>query len=199
MAQSASLEALQLKVLLDEVRPPVWRRVLVPTHYNLTQLHRVIQVAFGWEDSHLHLFKIHGKIFGSPESDTGRGLHGEGITLAKLGLPPKSKFEYEYDFGDSWVHVVTVEKVVALSEPVTVPVCLEGMRACPPEDCGGAWGYQEMLEALGDPEHPSHEDFKEWLEGGWNPESFDLEKVNASLAKAFKPKTTPRNKKATNN
>jgi len=188
MAKGANPEVLQLKIVLDEITPPIWRRVLVPMGFTLAKLHDVIQIAFGWEDSHLHLFKIHGRDYGPRDSDGDEETHSERINFAKLDLKAKTKFAYEYDFGDSWVHVITVEKVLVPKEPLTVPICLEGKRGCPPEDCGGAWGYQELLEALGDSEHPSHEEFKEWLDADWDSEAFHLDRVNAALEETFMPK-----------
>ncbi len=118
MAKSVSIEAFQLKVKLLGFRPPIWRRVLVPESYDLAQLHRVIQEAFSWEDYHLHAFQIHGIDFGEPDPDGWSEYQSERITLAKLNLQPKTKFRYEYDFGDSWIHEITMEKVVVTEVPL---------------------------------------------------------------------------------
>ncbi len=185
MTQDPSHEALQLKVALAEIKPPIWRRVRVPAKFTLEQLHRVIQVAFGWEDCHLHVFRIRGEDYGPSDPDSGGETRSERITLARLGLKAKMKFTYEYDLGDLWEHQVTVEAVEP-AEGLETPVCLAGKRACPPEDCGGPWGYQEMVTAIGDPEHPDHVDIREWLgTDRWDAEAFHLDQVNEQLAGAF--------------
>jgi len=186
LVQAVSSEVLNLKIVLLDIQPPIWRRVLVPANFTLAKLHGVIQIAFGWEDYHLHSFHIHGVEFGQPDPGGWTDYKSERIALAELDLKPK--FRYEYDFGDSWIHEIRVGRVMVPKDPVMVPVCLEGERACPPEDCGGVWGYQEMLEALSDPADPRHDEFKEWLVDDWDSESFNLTKVNASLEEAFKPR-----------
>lgn len=186
MPQPASPEALQLKVVLADVRPPIWRRLQVPSGFTLARLHRVIQLAFGWEDCHLHRFCIRDEEFGPEDPDFDGGIRSERVALRDLGLRARAKFSYEYDFGDGWEHGVTVEKVLVPESPLAAPVCLAGERACPPEDCGGPWGYQELLAAVADPGHPAHEDRTEWLgPGPWDAEAFDLDQVNGLLAVAF--------------
>jgi len=187
MTASTPQEVFQLKVSLRGIRPPVWRRLLVSAHTTLAQLHSAIQVAFGWEDYHLHVFTVHGEEYGPRDPDGEMDVKGEGIALAKLGLGAKAKFRYEYDFGDGWVHDLTVEKILVHEDSLLVPVCLGGKRACPPEDCGGAGGYEDMLEALEDPTNPRHEELAEWLDGEWDSEDFDLEVVNARLTARFAP------------
>lgn len=196
MAQTASIEAFQLKVTLLGFRPPIWRRVLVPGSFDLAGLHRVIQASFGWEDYHLHAFQIHGVDFGPRDPEGWTEYQSERIALAKLNLHAKTKFRYEYDFGDSWIHEITVEKVVVPEVPLVVPVCLTGKRACPPEDSGGPWGFQDMLAAAHNPEHPDHDEFKEYLDSDWDPEAFSLETVNACLSAAFTPRKPRSAKKA---
>ena len=189
MAQPASPEVLQLKVVLADTSPPIWRRVLVPSGFTLARLHRVIQLAFGWEDSHLHRFCVHDEEFGPKEPEFDGGMRSERVALRALGLKARTRFSYEYDFGDGWEHAVTVEKVLVPETPLAVPVCLGGARACPPEDCGGPWGYQEMLAAVADPGHPEHEESKEWLgPEHWDAEAFHLDPVNRLLAQAFAPR-----------
>jgi hypothetical protein len=195
MAQTASIEAFQLKVTLLGFRPPIWRRVLVPGNFDLARLHRVIQASFGWEGYHLHAFQIHGVDFGPRDPEGCLEYQSERIALAKLNLHAKTTFRYEYDFGDSWIHEITVEKVVVPEVPLVLPVCLTGKRACPPEDSGGPWGFQDMLEAAHNPEHPDHEEFKEYLDPDWNPEAFRLETVNACLSAAFTPRKPRSTKK----
>jgi hypothetical protein len=183
--KDAYREVIQLKVTLAEIEPPVWRRLRIPMDYTLARLHRVIQAAFGWEDSHLHCFRIHGEDYAPVDQENEPGTRDEKVPLKRVGLRLKTKIRYEYDFGDSWEHLILVEGLLLLEEPAGVPACIGGQRACPPEDCGGAGGYQEMLNALWNPKDPRGEEFRLWLgTGTWNAEAFDLERVNASIAKA---------------
>jgi len=159
----------------------------------LTRLHQAIQIAFGWQDYHLHAFHIHGEDYAPPDRENGPGTNSEKVALNKLGFRLKTKIKYRYDFGDCWDHQILVEGHLLLEEPASVPVCLGGQRACPPEDCGGTPGYQEMLDAFQDPEHPSHDEFKQWLGVDvWDAEAFHLDQVNEGLAKAFAPRQMKR-------
>lgn len=172
----------QLKITLRGTSPPVWRRVQVRSSTTLGELHRVIQMAMGWEDCHLHEFDVGGTRYGTDDGE-GWGPPPKDEWRSKLArvAPAGSRFRYEYDFGDSWEHDVAVEKVLP-AEPTTVyPVCLAGRRACPPEDCGGVWGYSEMLAALDDPDHKEHESHLEWVGGVFDSEAFDPGEVNTRL------------------
>lgn len=183
------------KITLRGSKPPIWRRVRVPGSFSLGALHRVIQVAMGWEDYHLHAFEIDSVRYGDPSTrddmfdDFGEKEKDESkAKLGKLGLSVGDSFLYEYDFGDGWEHVIKVEQVLAPFEVDEagrgLPVCLKGKRACPPEDCGGIWGYAEMLEALADPASPEHAEWKEWA-GEFDPEEFDPEMTNDLLLDEF--------------
>jgi hypothetical protein len=174
----------QLKLTLDGVKPPIWRRLLVKEDINLLTLHEIIQRAMGWEGYHLHMFTIAGQIFGDQEDDEFGDLGTKNETryrLNKLGLGEKSKFKYEYDFGDSWEHTILVEKIVPAEKEVHYPICLTGKRACPPEDVGGVWGYENFLESITDPNHKEHDEYMEWIGDSFDPEEFDLDEVNEIL------------------
>ena len=182
-------EVIQLKVTLAEIEPPVWRRLRIPMDCTLARLHQVIQAAFGWEDSHLHRFVIHGEDYMAVDPDNEPETRDEEVALKRLGLRLKSKFRYQYDFGDRWEHLILVDGLLLLEEPAHVPVCVGGQRACPPEDCGGAGGYQDMLDALRDPKDPRGEELRFWLGNRpWNAEAFDLDQVNEAIAKAIAPR-----------
>lgn len=173
----------QLKVTLRGTKPPVWRRVLVPGTLTLERLHRVINDAMGWCDCHLHSFAIHGIEFGVPDRDGWGGPEMEPekkYTLERL-VGEKDRFSYTYDFGDSWVHGVLVEKVTPGEPPA--PRCIAGARACPPEDCGGTWGYAELVEALVDENHERHAELTGWVPAGWTPDRFDLVLADRLVAK----------------
>ena len=122
-----------------------------------------------------------------PENEP--GTQDEKVPLKRVGLRLRTKFQYEYDFGDSWEHLILVEGLLLLEEPAKLPACIGGQRACPPEDCGGAGGYQEMLDALQNPRDPRNEEFRLWLgTRTWDAEAFDLDQVNETLAKATAPR-----------
>jgi hypothetical protein len=174
----------QIKVTLEGSKPPVWRRLLVRSDITLAGLHDVIQAAFGWLDYHLHQFIVGELYFGVPDPDYDDYLemHDERkMRLHQITEHEGFKFRYEYDFGDSWLHQVLVEKILPPEPSQAYPVCLKGRRACPPEDVGGMWGYEHFLEAIADPEHEEHEDYLEWVGGEFDPEAFDLEEVNEAL------------------
>ena len=177
----------EIRIVLEHARPPVWRRVRVDPDQTLGFLHAVIQRAVGWHDGHMHafergpardpeFFRPRGPGFGEWSDDTDE----EEVTLRELCPRVKDTLRYEYDFGDAWRHRVTVSKEVPGGQ--LTPVCLSGKGACPPEDCGGVWGYADLQEALGDPDHPEHEEMVEWHgPGGIDPEAFSLAEANRRL------------------
>ncbi len=178
---------------LWEVRPAVLRRVQVPGDMTLAGLHQVVQVAMGWTDSHLHEFDVDGVRYGLPDPDwdVDEVRDEARVKLFRL-LGQGSRVGYVYDFGDGWTHRLTVEKVLAPEPGVSYPRCVSGRRACPPEDVGGPWGYEEFLTAMADPAHPEHEHYREWLDGPFDPTVFDLDAANAALAKlAWRPLAAP--------
>ena len=175
-------EVYQIKVTLKGSKPPIWRRMQITSDTTLAKLHRILQRVMGWEGSHLYQFVTGGIAYGDP-SMLGE-LDAEDartVTLAALVRGEKSKLLYEYDLGDSWEHELLLEKILPREEGKRYPVCLTGKRACPPEDCGGVWGYASLLKALHDPEHPEHEEMLEWVGGAFDPEVFDRDEVNREL------------------
>jgi len=186
--------AVRLKVTLKGVSPPVWRRLLVPSDITLHGLHKVIQRAAPWTDSHLYEFKIGGHRYGvsDPDGDWyGMEYIKSKKTLLKDIARPGRRFTYLYDFGDSWEHEVLVEGIEAVSEPLTHAECVDGKRAFPPDDSGGTPGYEDLLQALRDPDDPSHQEMRDWA-GDFDPEYFDKAKVNASLRRLGAGKRTRR-------
>lgn len=172
----------QLKITLVGSKPPIWRRVEVSANATLSSLHRIIQVAMGWYDYHLHQFTIDGVIYGIPHPEDFLEVHDERLVLLyQVITGPKMKFRYEYDFGDNWEHTILVEKVLPPAEGVIYPRCVTGKRACPPEDCGGIYGYTDFLEAINTPDHPAHAEMLEWSGGSFDPEAFDCTHVNDVL------------------
>lgn len=142
----------------------------------LDQLHEVIQAAFGWWNDHLHEFEIDGTDYGVTHpgwADWGREVVDERTARVDEVVAGGSRMEYRYDFGDDWRHRIVVEKVLPPDAGTRRPACVGGRRACPPEDCGGPWGYQQLLEILADPRHPEHAERRAWLGGPFDPEAFD--------------------------
>jgi hypothetical protein len=169
----------QFKITLLESHPPIWRRIQVKD-CTLDKLHEHIQTAMGWTNSHLHHFRVGERLYGDPTfmAENFEDMGYEDSTATKLSaILPRAgrrfRFEYEYDFGDGWQHEVLFEGAVRAERGKRYPVCLAGARGCPPEDVGGTWGYQEFLEALADPSHDRHEEFREWAGGPFDPEAFD--------------------------
>jgi len=177
----------QFKISLEEISPKIWRRIQVPAKYTFWDLHVAIQDAMGWYDKHLHVFRIKRK-------------HGQKIV--HIGIPDDMKYEdtpeihpgwevsmwahfndlgveaiYEYDFGDSWIHKVLLEGYLIKKKGIKYPRCIEGARACPPEDCGGIFGYSELLETLSNPKRSDYNALIEWLGGDFDSEHFDAEMV----------------------
>jgi len=175
------------RVDLLSTKPPIWRRIAVPAGTDLGQLHEIIQIAMGWYDCHLHAFRDGQQSYEPPQPDEWgfptfgpEPIDERRVLIDQIFTRPRKTLRYEYDFGDSWDHSIKFEKRAA--GPIPRPQLLKGKRACPPEDCGGVWGYCNLIEALADPKHPEHEDLKEWYGGTLDPEHFDLEGRNAALA-----------------
>ena len=174
----------RLRLTLANVDPPVWRLIEVPAATTLGKLHRVLQVAMGWQDYHLHLFEIDGRTYGPIDPDDPWHEHVKDerrVRLAKVAPRVGSSLAYTYDLGDGWEHSIEAEAIDARAKKTRHAVCLEGARSCPPEDCGGPWGYEGFLEAIDDPEHPDHEDLLAWIGGAFDPEAFDIGHVNRLL------------------
>jgi hypothetical protein len=189
---TAKTKIFELEVELAEVVPLVRRRVQVPGEIDLAVLHEVVQSAMGWTNSHLHEFEIAGRRYGIPDPDwDGQELvdetKGKLFRLIKQG----DRFDYLYDFGDNWTHHLCVDKVIAAEPGVRYPRCIAGQGACPPEDVGGPWGYEEFQAALSDPSHPEHDERLEWAGGPFDPHHFDLEEVDRALEwLAWRPLTS---------
>jgi hypothetical protein len=176
----------QLKVTLLGTKPPIWRRLLVPADLILAKLHDVLQVAMGWDNSHLYEFSVGKQLYGrpSPEERFGFGPHTINDRKVRLNevLPAvRSKLVYTYDMGDSWEHSVVVEKRLPADPDATYPICIGGERACPPEDCGGLPGFYGLLEALQNPEDERGQEMLEWLGDEYDPEAFSIDDVNRAL------------------
>jgi len=187
---SALDQVYQLKITLVDIRPPIWRRIQVPD-FTLGALHRVIQTVMGWDGGHMHQFIIDEECYGEAfldDMDSDLDMNDEeGIRLSEIIAPSSKKFRfvYEYDFGDGWQHEILFEKTVAPEPKAKYPRCLEGERACPPDDVGGAWGYLEFLEVMANPKHAEYREMKEWVGGKFDPERFSVNAVNQDLWNSY--------------
>lgn len=175
-------QILQLKVSLRDVKIPIWRAVQVPGDGTLRQLHEILQLTMGWQNSHLHEFRVDGVSYGEPSVELGPEYQdARRFRLSRVAPKPGAQFTYLYDFGDGWEHDVVVEKVLASEPRVRYPLCLAGRGACPPEDVGGPWGYEEFLAAIRDPGHEQHDELLEWAGGPFDPERFDVKATNQAF------------------
>lgn len=184
-APLSTAEVYTLKVSLAGLEPVIWRSIEVSGDTSLAKLHRIIQAAMGWYDSHMHLFKIGKRFYGVPDDDGfGPATDDERQVTVKGLLPKKgATLSYIYDMGDDWDHVV---KLVEISPPAAgakLPRLVGGARACPPEDCGGVPGFTNLLDALADPKHEEHAELKEWLGRDFDPEQFDLKASAREVAR----------------
>jgi hypothetical protein len=181
----------QFKITLLESAPPIWRRIQVK-NCTLDKLHEHIQTSMGWTNSHLHQFEIDGVIYGDPEllyegwQDEVPPIDSLNTRLSQI-IPKDGKrysFRYEYDFGDGWQHEVLFEGCLRAEKGVRYPLCVEGKRACPPEDVGGVCGYTEFLQALTDPDDEQHDDYLEWARS-FDSEDFDAEKATKAMQRGL--------------
>ncbi len=185
----AALTAMQvqLKIELRHVKPLVWRRLLVPESVTLAKLHVILQWAMGWTNSHLHEYEIAHRRYGVPNDEDDWPGAAPLIDERRMRLKPLiedglRRFTYQYDFGDSWEHVIKVEDLVAPKSGTPLIVCLAGANACPPEDVGGDSGYAEFVQVLADPRHEEHANMLTWVGGAFDPTAFNLAEINRRLA-----------------
>jgi hypothetical protein len=178
--KSKAVPIYQIKVTLKDSKPPIWRRFQVTSDTTLYKLHLILQEVMGWDNYHLHQFIVGHTYFGEPDPDYD-SEDDRKVNLSQIVEREKQKFTYEYDFGDSWLHEILIEKILLPEPGVRYPICLKGKRACPPEDCGGVWGYDDLLEIIKDPDNEEYEEMMDWLGGEFDPEFFDLDSINQRL------------------
>ena len=179
--------AYQFKVTLPEIEPRIWRRILVPASYSFWDFHVAIQDCMGWLDYHLHLFRVTNpetgerEEIGIPDDDPFQDdtpcMPGWEIPIADSFREPGTLAEYLYDFGDDWQHEVELEAVLERVPKKKYPVCVDGARACPPEDCGGVPGYENFLRIIADPTDEEYESTRRWVGRPYDPSAFDPKKV----------------------
>lgn len=186
-----SIPVYQLKVTLDGIRPLIWRQILVPGNTTLNIMHDILQIIMGWKDYHLHHFFISNRYYGDPEFDEYGDLEmipEEEFILSKVITGEGFRFKYVYDYGDNWEHSLIVEKISYSDKRENHPICIQGERACPPEDVGGRWGYKDFIKAISKLNHPEHDEYLTWVGGEYDPENFNREEVNSKLRQlAYSP------------
>ena len=171
-----------LRVTLLDVSPPVWRLLRVPSAVTLSALHAVLQISFGWEDRHLHEWRVGGVTYGTAgEEDWGEDFADETAAVLGVVAPDDAVLHYDYDMGDGWEHLVEVVEVVPFDATTPPLAVLDGARSAPPEDSGGPLGYEHLLDALADPADEEHDDAVEWLGDSFDPEAFDRLAINRRL------------------
>jgi len=178
---------MQFKIEMPDIQPRIWRRILIPTDYNFWDLHVAIQDSMGWLDCHLHYFEFEGKgkkkgeRIGIPDFTGSEDLieifPGWEIPVLTYFRDLGIKADYFYDYGDSWNHTVQLEAYFFKDKMVKYPMCIDGERACPPEDCGGVPGYSEMITTLSNSKNDNYDESRAWVGNGWNSESFDKNSI----------------------
>jgi hypothetical protein len=172
--------AISLDIALEEFEPRIWRIIAVDERTTLSDLHCVLQIAFGWLDYHLFDFEVEGKRYEDPDPEA-EGGDATAVTLASLGLGAGDVFHYRYDFGDGWTLRIEVRERLPADRNEWLPMILDGGRAGPPEDCGGPGGLAALLEALEDPGHPEHGEYRDWVGEDYDPTLFDRRAANSFL------------------
>jgi hypothetical protein len=185
----------QVKIILQDTDPVVWRKILVRSDVNLGLFHAIVQLVMGWTNSHLHQYFIHDKIYSDPEFEIGAEFVGDtpaldeySLTLAGIASGGQTEFGYEYDFGDSWRHTIIIERQNDESSGFQgLAMCIAGSRACPPDDCGGTGGFADLLQTIKNPKHEEYKSMMKWLGGKYDPELCDIAKINKCLQKIKQP------------
>ncbi|HEX9970434.1 MAG TPA: plasmid pRiA4b ORF-3 family protein [bacterium] len=174
----------QFKITLDGIKPSIWRRIQVPEIYSFWDLHVAIQDAMGWSDSHLHQFEIKNPKTGEaveisiPDEEwEDEALAGWDVKIADYFSMKNPEALYIYDFGDNWEHTIKLEKIMPRDGEAEYPICLDGKRACPPDDCGGFPGYEDLLMTISDPDSEEYEETIDWLGDDFDPEHFEPDDV----------------------
>ncbi len=181
-SNNISVGLYQLKISLKHVTPPIWRRFVVKGSIKFYDLHAVIQEIMGWMNSHLHQFIINDEYYAPTFEDIEQiGINYKRIKLNDFIFKEGQKFIYEYDFGDGWEHILVLEKITDDNAYPNTPVCLSGKRNCPPEDCGGVGGYENLLKTIKNPKDPEYANMIEWLGGKFDSEFINIERINDFL------------------
>ncbi len=170
----------RLKIVLNKIKPEIWRRFIVHSNVLLPELHQMLQTIMGWTNSHLHQFIKDDTFYCEPDPyNELEYIDYRNISLNKLLKKKGDQIIYEYDFGDGWEHIIKLEEIIK------IPKCIEGERACPPEDCGSYTGYNELIKVINEPTHEEYDEYMTWLGGSYDPEYFDKKEINKQLRKKY--------------
>lgn len=171
----------EVRIKLANIAPQIMRDVIVDSAMPLGDFHKVIQTVMGWTNSHLHQFRVGDLIYAEPDEESLiESIDYRDISLDAVLNSANKEIIYDYDFGDGWEHVISLKKIPAVV-PEKVPVCTAGKRCCPPEDCGGPYGYKSLLKILSNPGHKEYREMRQWIGKKFDPEYFDMEAVNKLL------------------
>lgn len=191
ITNTADAQVWQLKIGLRDAKPPIWRRILVPSSIRLNELHAVIQLSFGWMDAHMHLFSTAGPYRGTvyraadPEFMEEGEIDESTVSLGEALSGAVKKLTYVYDFGDDWTHEIQLEEIKD-APGEELPVCTGGRGAAPAEDAGGIWGWMDKVRAASNPSHDDYAKTREWLGlaagESIDPKKFDMNDVNSALS-----------------
>lgn len=181
MQQNMTNQIYQIQIVLVNTKPKTWRRLLVNSDILLVDFHRIIQTSMGWTNSHLHQFNNGLTSYSPEEFEVEDTKDSRTVKLKTILKKEGSKIVYEYDFGDGWNHDIILEKIIKAEDNGQIPRCIKGKGNCPPEDCGGPYGYMELLKTISNPKHEDYESMMEWLGGEFDPDFFDINQINQQL------------------
>jgi hypothetical protein len=188
-------EFYEMKISLNGIEPEIWRKFIIDSSTSLEEFHNIIQIVMGWENYHLYGFFIKGVEYMPADDDSDLEQEAEdtkGMKLNKFGFRKRDKIRYIYDYGDSWEHTIKIEKIYEPEKDLIAPICIDGARNCPPEDCGSICGYEDILKAINKPTTKAAEELLEWLGDDYDPEEFNIDEIN----KRLQPKKTKKKKSA---
>ncbi len=171
----------QLQITLKDSNPKIWRKILTISNVTLSEFHKIVKHTMGWTGSHSYRFENGNDRFAPQDFDLANTNDSAKTSLDSLLQKENDKIKYVYDFDDNWKHEIILEKVLPFTSETKLPLCLDGKRACPPDNCGGIFGYEELLETISNPKHPDFDETIEWVGENFDPEYFDLAEVNHEL------------------
>ncbi len=171
---------LKLRIAIPDIEPEIWREIVVENDITFKKLHEIIQLSFGWTNSHLYNFDVNGILFSMPDKEFENNDLDVKNKITEFLIEKGQKAHYTYDFGDYWEHEIKIVDVLKKEKGIRYPKCLDGRRNGPPEDCGGIPGYEDVIDALTNKDKSEYEDLLEWL-GDYDPEKFDIDKINKAI------------------
>jgi hypothetical protein len=186
LKQGQSEVIVQIKIkLLGVSKPPVWRRLQLRADTRLDHLHDIIIAAFGWENYHMHVFTSGPEEFGEPDPELGSSDERR-VRLDQLIGEIGDRLRYTYDFGDNWEHEIVVEDLLDVDPDTHYPTLVAAKGTCPPEDCGGPWGYDDLKAILADPTHERHREMIDWLglddNTAFDPNAVTIDRLEEEVA-----------------